>query len=180
MRTGVKDENNLCMTDNPLPGGLKDVLGIEGPEYDCLRETHAYDQWGGTRYRCEKWCDIITAKGAEPLAYYDSEFYAGTPAVTVNTYGEGKAYYVGTEPSAELAAKLTDCLITDCGLTPLGETPEGVEIAQRTGDGKDYIFVINHTGKPHACHAPADWVPYFADQGADVAPYSVNVYTAKK
>lgn len=39
-----------------------------------------------------RWCDLLELRGAEPIAWYDSNFYAGVPAVTVNKFGEGEVY----------------------------------------------------------------------------------------
>ncbi len=36
----------------------------------------------------------IDAEGAQVLGVYEEDFYAGEPAVTVNQYGRGKAYFI--------------------------------------------------------------------------------------
>lgn len=41
-------------------------------------------------------CEVAALEGATPLMVYDEEFYAGSPAVSVNPFGEGRAYYVAT------------------------------------------------------------------------------------
>ncbi|MFV0412885.1 MAG: beta-galactosidase [Oscillospiraceae bacterium] len=177
MRAGVKDEFNLCRTNGALPAGeLRQLLGIEVPEYDCLRQGNGFASWGGVQYPCEKWSDVITLKGAQALAAYDTEYYAGTPAVTVNQFGKGKAYYVGTEPGEKLAARLVEEWKTSIGLNSLGETTEGVEITHRTKGEKTYIFVINHTGETKQVHIPAGWAPYYAGQTGSIASYAVEVY----
>jgi beta-galactosidase len=178
MRAGVKDDTNLCRTEVPLPAGeLGELVGVEVHEYDCLREVSGWVQWDGKRYSCEKWCDIIKLAGAKALALYDFEFYAGSPVITANSYGDGKAYYVGTEPGAELAARLAEEFIADIGLQPLGETPKDVEIAHRAGDGKTYVFVINHTDSAKTIHIPKSWTPYYECQTNEIKPFSVDVYT---
>ena len=178
MRAGVKDENNICRTEAALPGKiLGELLGIAVPEYDCLRDTAAKVLWDGIQYTCEKWCDIIELKGARHLAVFDSGFYAGRPAVTLNEYGKGKAYYVGTEPGAALAERLAEELISANNLQNFGSTPFGVEIAHRVAEDKDYIFVINHTNVGKHVHIPSGWQPYFEGQSEELAPLAVDVYT---
>lgn len=179
MRTGVKDMTNLCMTGRPLPGALGDLLGLEVAEYDCLRDTNVNVLWDGCTYTAEKWSDIITLKGAKSLAVYDSEFYAGTPAITVNSGGKGKAYYVGTEPSPKLMERLAEELIRDGALTSWGSTTEGVEITHRRAEDKDYIFVLNHLDHPVRITIPEGWEPFFPEQTEVLAPFAVDVYTAK-
>jgi beta-galactosidase len=39
MRSGVKDADNVCLTEAPLPGPYGDILGIEILDYDCLRDV---------------------------------------------------------------------------------------------------------------------------------------------
>ena len=180
MRAGVKDETNLCRTGNPLPGGgLNELVGLEVHEYDCLRDTTGWVLWDDVRYSCEKWSDIINLTGAKQLASYDFEFYSGTPAITLNSFGEGTVYYVGTEPSAELAAKLIDELMQQGDLCSLGETPLDVEITHRNIDGKDYIFIINHNGATKSVKIPEDWIAYYEGQSDEIKPFSVDVYTRK-
>ena len=177
IRAGVKDENNICRTEAALPGKiLGEVLGISIPEYDCLRDVCVKVLWDGIGYEGEKWCDIIELNGAAGLAVYDSEFYAGTPVVTINSYGKGKAYYVGTEPGGELAGRIVEELIARHGLANFGFSPLGVEIVHRACDEKEFIFVINHTKECKSVDIPADWKPYFEGQSDELRPFAVDVY----
>ena len=45
-------------------------------------------------------------EGAEVLARYREDFYAGTPVITRNRYGDGLAYYVGTRSGEEFYLRL--------------------------------------------------------------------------
>ena len=177
MRAGVKGDTNICMTSGPLPGELREPAGLEVPEYDCLRDTEGYVTWDGSRYKCEKWCDIINTDTAQPLALYDSEFYKGTPAITVNSYGDGKVYYVGTEPGPELAAKIVEELLDGQELNMLANSPAGVEIVHRKTEEKTYFFVINHTSDNQTVNIPKSWQPYYEGQSDCLSAYEVQVYT---
>ena len=99
------------MSDRELPGALSELVGLEVLDYDCLWGTDLKVRWGNDVFTAEKWSDIITLKGAAPLAVCASEFYAGSPAVTVNAYGDGLAYYVGNEPGVELMDRLAQELV---------------------------------------------------------------------
>jgi len=180
MRAGVKDETNICRVDAPLPAGkLVELLGIEIHEYDCLRDTTVDVVWDGVKHKCEMWSDIITTKTAKALCSFDSEFYAGYPAVTLNSYGEGLAYYVGTQPGESFAAKIADELIRRHNLETFGSTPEAVEIVHRAGDD-DYIFVINHTAETKHVDIPSDWKSYYQGQTDKIKPFGWDVYTRKR
>lgn len=180
MRTGVKDDTNLCQTEKPLPGNLGELLGLAVPEYDCLRDTDVTISLAGEVYTGQKWCDIISPTTAQTVAAYASEFYAGTPAVTCNAYGQGTAYYVGTEPDAALVARLVDEWQSVLALAPLASTVPGVEICSRTKANTEYIFVINHNKQATPVALAPNWEPYFQGQTNVVPPYGVYVYTVAK
>lgn len=177
MRTGVKDRSNICMSDRELPGALSELVGLEVLDYDCLWGTDLKVRWGNDVFTAEKWSDIITLKGAAPLAVCASEFYAGSPAVTVNAYGDGLAYYVGNEPGVELMDRLAQELVQKAGVSSLCKAVEGVEVMARRSDEKEYIFVLNHTGEEKAFDCPADWMSYFDGQTNTLAPFGFQVYT---
>lgn len=180
MRTGVKEANNLCMTDAALPGKtLGQVLGLTVPEYDCLRDVAVVIDWAGQQYTGTHWADLIEPTTAEPLATYGSEFYAGTPAITKNRYGAGTAYYVGTELTDDLADRLVAGLPTVAAETIA--TPAEVEIVHRDAAAKRYYFVLNHTGEQQNITIPAGWQAYFSDQDSGhLAPYSYQVFTEEQ
>ena len=104
MRTGVKDEHNICMTDRELPGRLTELTGTEVLDYDCLRGTDVPVRIDGREYTAALWSDLmrVTKDSVSVLAEYAGEFYSGTPCITVNSYGDGICYYVGTEPGLSL------------------------------------------------------------------------------
>lgn len=151
MRTGVKDEHNICMSDRELPGVLGDLCGIEIPDYDCLRDVNVKVSFVGEKedgvFFAEKWSDIITLLGAEALASYEEEFYAGAPCITRNTYGKGVVYYIGTEPSQKLLEAVMNRVLADAGVSGIGSADEGVELNIRQRGQKKWIFAINHTNQ---------------------------------
>lgn len=156
MRTGVKDDTNLCHP-HTLPGGLSDVLGIEVPEYDCLWETSLPVQWDGELFSGEQWCDLLAPSTAKTLAVAAGEWYAGTPVITCNRFGQGQAWYVGSEPDEELMNKLMSELLRAADVSSLGEAPEGVELACRKGRERNYLFVLNHTETPQTVALGREW-----------------------
>ena len=97
--------------------------------------------FGGEDYDVDYICDIIHSKGAKILGEYKSDFYAGMPAVTENSYGKGKAYYAAFRNDADFADDFCEMLIKeneikpDCGI----KSDDGIEIRKRG----DMIFVLN-------------------------------------
>jgi beta-galactosidase len=176
MRTGVKDEHNICMTEYELPGRLKDICGIEVPEYDCLLETNGEVLYGKTAYEIEKWCDIIELKGAKALAEYTTGFYRQTPAITENSYGNGITWYVGTEPGQELMEDIVKYFTNSSDIEPLGIASEDVEMMTRDKDKKRWLFVINHTNEEQVYHLN-DFYTMLEGEGKEVLkPYEVQLF----
>ena len=81
------------------------------------------------------------------LAEYESDFYAGTPAVTKNTFGDGYVYYVGTKLSDDGLEYLTDKILESAKVKPVIDFKTDLEVTMREKNGKKYYFVINFTGK---------------------------------
>ena len=103
MRSSVKNENNVCLDNSPLPCGFNDLLGIEILDYDCLRpgSVRVVGADGSIAGAADKWCDMVSLKGAQAVAFYGEEYYKGVPSCAVNVFGKGKAYYVGFEPDGK-------------------------------------------------------------------------------
>ena len=151
--TGWADENDLCHLGG-FPGGkLKDVFGIWSEETDTL-----YDGETNTaclvsvipgmkkEYVIKEYCDIIHAKGAEVLAKYGSDFFAGTPALTVNNYGKGKAYYVAFKNDGDFMNDLVNVVTKEMGLKSTVDfnLPENTTATMRTDGENDFIFLQNY------------------------------------
>ncbi|MEK3986560.1 beta-galactosidase [Paenibacillus sp. FSL K6-3166] len=149
--SGIVNENDL-VTVGGYPGELRNVLGIWAEEIDALlpgmsNEIVMDKAWGNLSgsYKCDLLCDLIHAEGAEVLAEYGSDFYKGMPALTVNNFGEGKAYYVATSPEAGFLKGFLANLCADKNIQPLVTAPEGIESVQRVKEGASYLFLLNHT-----------------------------------
>jgi beta-galactosidase len=69
------------------------------------------------------------------------------PALTVNSFGEGKAYYVATSPDASFLHGFLANVSADNGIAPLVSAPEGIESVQRVKEGVSYLFLLNHTAE---------------------------------
>lgn len=180
MRTGVKDATNLCMTDRELPGKLGDICGVEIPEYDCLLKTTGGVLFGKNEYEIEKWCDIITLKGAKAIAEYSTGFYKQTPAITENNYKNGKVWYVGTEPGEELMEELTEYLVGQCGIEKLGTAATEVELMTRENEAQKWLFVINHTNEEQVYSLNDKYTMLEGEKEGFLKPYEVQLFTKNK
>ena len=145
-RSGVKDSNNNCIMEQ-LPTVYKELAGCHVSGYDPIGWSRAKLRFtDGEVFVCRQWCDILEPDTAEALACYDSDFYAGKPAVTVNRYGSGTAYYIGTVGERRMYEKLAKTMLDDSGIPYIAELPENVEVTVRTGNGVTAMFVFNNSG----------------------------------
>ena len=120
-----------------------DIIGVE--ESDALpRDKRNHFMYGGVSCEASLLCDLMHLEGAGELASYEEDFYAGTPVITENSFGAGKAYYVGTRSSQEFYRMFMRERMEEKGISPVLEAPEGVEATERFKDGKGVMFVLNH------------------------------------
>ena len=97
-------------------------------------------------YSCSTICDLLEVKDAQILMRYGKEFYAGTAAVTKKVYGNGQAYYIGTDAQQEFYDVLFEKLVRELGIESAvsGEIPKDVEVCTRFSENAEYIFVQNY------------------------------------
>jgi beta-galactosidase len=155
--SGIAGESDLCFM-NGFPGPLRKVMGIWAEEIDALYDDEKVmirAEPGGDAgldglYESVIFCDIIHSEGAKVLATYDSEFYKGSPAVTVNKHGKGRAYYIASRNDAKFHTDFYGHLIETLGLRQAlgGPLPDGVTAQTRTDGEKDYIFVLGFNREP--------------------------------
>jgi beta-galactosidase len=147
--TGYVDENDRCIF-GAYPGQLRDVLGVWVEEVDALYPTEkntirvTKNNTFIDEYKCSFLCDVIHTNSAEVLAAYSSDFYSGIPAVTVNQYGEGKAYYLGTQVEEDYLNSLMKDICENEKLSSVFEFEGDIEITTRSNENGEFIFIINH------------------------------------
>ncbi len=158
--TAMVNENTLCYLGGFPGAGLRKVFGIWNEEIDTLfpNETQKISA-NGKEYVAKDYCEIIHAEGAEVIATYESDFYKGTPAATVNSYGQGKAYYVAFRDDEAYSAMLLDELLADGGITSDfdGVLPEGVTAHSRTDGENVFVFLQNFTKNEQRTETKYSW-----------------------
>jgi beta-galactosidase len=143
--SGIVDgRDHIRLRGYPAP--FRELLGLRIEDFVPMAtgEKNRLDTLDSESYGCDLWADLIHLQGAEPLASYTEDFYAGTPAVTRNTFGEGTAYYLGTRPEERYARSLLQMVCEEAGVRPTAEVPPGVDAVRRKTEGASYLFVLNH------------------------------------
>ena len=144
--SGVVDEYEKCFLGG-APGPISDVLGIKSKELFTLycNESNRVDSpVFSNSCKCTFWCDILKLHGAEAFGVYRDDFFSGSPAITVNSYGMGKAWYIGTDLEYEGLEKLITHIIKESDVKQsLLNLPLGVRVHRRSRDLFDYLFCLN-------------------------------------
>ena len=150
-RSGYKDSRGQCVMEK-LPGMLKEVTGTDIPEYTFISPAEGGKvtvDWEGTSIEAAVFSDLLAPEeGAEVVASYTSNYYAGTPAMIRHSYGKGQAYYFGGAFTEKTAEVFLEKLGVIDPYREIVEAPAGCEIAVREKDGTKYLFVLNYGKEP--------------------------------
>ena len=77
------------------------------------------------------------------------DYYAGTPAVTVNKFGKGEAWYVATDGGAALADHVQQRVLKRQKIAPaLPAIPDGVTVQTRENANGTFTFISNFASTP--------------------------------
>ncbi len=150
--SGVADESDLCF-QNGFPGPLRKLTGVWAEELDALYDDESVPivpvagngmGLAGT-YSVSVLCDVLHAETARVLATYGGEFYAGRPALTVNQWGRGRAYYIASRNDARFTADFYNHLIEALALRRVVgfDLPKGVTADVRLDGNREILFVIS-------------------------------------
>lgn len=155
--SGVVDPHDLVFAGGP-PGPLREVLGLWVEETDALYpEQHNQIVWpDGRRYACGTLCDLVRLEGATALATFGADFYAGHPALTRHSYGQGQAFYLATDAEERFLEEWYGALLAEHGIAPALRAPAGVEVVPRETGTRRLLFVLNHTAQPQTVPLPAE------------------------
>ncbi|MHB8064875.1 MAG: beta-galactosidase [Ruminiclostridium sp.] len=145
-RTGYKDIYGRCPM-RPMPGLASDICGVVVSDYTHLGpgDDEEFALWDGDILPAPVFNDILEPlDGAKVLAAFKGNYYDGAPALVENRIGKGAAYYYGAGFSPETAAIFLKKLGFAETYSSIVELPKQVEIALRSKNAKDYIFLLNY------------------------------------
>ena len=147
-RTAVKDIDNNLTLGEMLPVGYNDFVGAYVEEIESLQEYNSLDLEGEGVFNEIKgkggvFRDMLVSKGAEVLFRYNDKFYDTFSAVTKNSYGKGKVYYIGCSPEEAILKLIVDDILNSAELQKT-LSPDNVEIVVRGNGDKQIKIYINH------------------------------------
>ena len=178
--TGYVDKDQLCILGGFPGNGLADVFGIISEEIDTLypSDRNSVSFTDGSSCELRDYAEILRVGTADVLGTYDSDFYAGIAAVTVNSYGEGKAYYVAARIDYSKLGEIMEQMLVDAGITTK-DLPDGVQYHCRyADDGTAYGFYLNNTDEPQIIskvHGTDIQTKNVFDGNMELAPLGVSI-----
>ena len=139
----VNESDNVHL--GGYPGPLRELAGIWVEEIDALapEQTNTITFTDGTRMTCNLLCDLMHLEGAQLLASYDENFYAGMPAITKNTFGKGCTYYIGTNMGQEGIDKVLKMATQQAGVHPVVKEPTALEVVCRKTADSTHYYIFN-------------------------------------
>jgi len=165
LRTYVREGGIVVMTafsakvdehgqwfDTPLPGRLSDVFGLKVNAFYETPTVLSYELDGTTYKTDAKFYEIIESSTATTLASFSGSSNK-EPAITVNSFGKGKAIYVSMPSTASVMGPILDHLLRAEGINRGPATPEGVYA--RVVDTR--ILYVNSTANRQTVSIPGAW-----------------------
>jgi beta-galactosidase len=187
--TGLVNENDLTYLGGFPGAGLRKVFGIWNEETDAIYPgesnsvmvTSAAAPLKGP-YTARDIFALNHAETARVVATYGSDFYAGRPALTVNDYGKGRAWYIASRNDASFQKDFAAMLAADLKLERAIDIdlPEGVVATRRTDGKSGYVFILNFANESRSVDLGAkryrDLLAGTEESGiVSLAPYGVKI-----
>lgn len=147
--SGRVDENdNAFLMD--VPGPLGELTGIRVDETDSLppdtSQPVVLSMPGAPDLTATASLlfDVVLPQGATAVGEYTEDFYAGTPAVTRNAFGDGEGWYVATCLDQDGIDWVVRRVLERHDLAGPFADVRDLEHTTREVDGRRYQFVLNH------------------------------------
>lgn len=164
--SGIADEHDRLFQGG-RPGPLRELLGIWVEATDGLYDDERNSLvpvealcpgLAADSYKAELICDLVHREGATVAATYGEDFYAGSPALTANRFGQGQAWYIAARTEYRFLDDFYGGLASSLGLQRVLDTPlpKGVTAQMRTDGQVDYLFLINFTPEKKTVALPAE------------------------
>lgn len=166
-RTAIKDYYNNLTLNQFNPTFYTELIGGFVEEVESLQEGQSVkivgqDKFTGNCGFGEVFRDMIKTTTAKTLFKYEDEFFKDLSAITVNNYGSGKAYYIGTGVDNCTMDTIVTNILEDNKIEYI-DSDLGIEIVQRIYEDKKYYFIMNHNSKK------ARWL------GIELMPYESKI-----
>lgn len=184
--SGVVNESDLCFLGG-MPGEITDVMGIRVEEIDALQDGRFNTVKKGNKiWTATELCELSHLCGAEALAVYDSDFYKGMPVLTVNNYGNGKAYYIAAKMEQGFLDEFYEELVDKCDVSRAMNVkfPFAMTANKRIGENKDFIFLQNYNNQIGEVELDREYYDIIEEKTVSgkitMKPFDIRIFSVDK
>ena len=150
----VDDSDNAFLMD--VPGPLGPLMGVRvdewdarGPEFVNPVRLRGADGDAELDAEARLLFELVIPEGAETIGTYQADFYAGTPAVTRNRFGDGHGWYVAAGLDQQGVSWVMRQVLAQHDVEARYPDVPDLESAVRvTPDGARVLFLLNHRDEP--------------------------------
>ncbi|RAO47930.1 Beta-galactosidase [Micromonospora saelicesensis] len=151
--SGRVDENDQAFLMD-VPGPLGQLMGVRVDEWDArgpevVNPVRLGDGADQVDVDARLLFELVIPQGAQVIGTYQADFYAGTPAVTRNSFGAGDGWYVAAGlDQAGVSSVVRQVLARHDLLGPYPDVPDLESAVRVAADGSRLLFLLNHRAEP--------------------------------
>ena len=151
-RSLMADEE-LKLYSDPLPCGMTDILGLTYdrftfPADNCKVTLKDTSDNCLTQTKCHDYIELIRPQGCDILASYDHPVWNAYACITTNTYGAGRASYIG----CNLATDALSIFLGNCAaISNIARPSEQFPLIIKSGtnsENRQITYVFNYSATP--------------------------------
>lgn len=181
-RTGYKDEYGRCPM-MAMPGYAHNLCGVEVIDYTTERkeEPPMTILLGEATLAAPIFHDVLKpVDDGKVIARFGGGYFKDAPAIVCKTYANGgKAYYVGSGFSEDLAG----AILSICGVKSPYDTiiscPAEIELACRVKGNRRHYFLLNYTASEQIVHLKQEFRSVLTGENIQgdlrLPPYGVSL-----
>ena len=173
--SGMVGDSDLAFLGG-FPDPFRCTLGLWVEETDNLYENQRQEVTLADAafalascYETRHIADIIRLETAQPLGVFAREFYKGSPALTLNRHGAGRAFYLATRFGTDFLFDFYAKLMERCGIERWG-LPVGVSVSVRRAEDVEMVFIMNFSDVVQTLPLPGRYQRAAAGAGLGATP----------
>lgn len=182
--SGVKNSEASYYPERHHPGMIS-LLGARALDpITTGSDNEVQFQWEGNLYTSNLFHEPIETLTAEPLAHFTNHWFADSTAISVQSHGQGEAWFIATFAEARFYRHLIRHLSQRLGMEPLlGITPpKHLEISKRQqSEGNTFYFLLNSSDREIVIPLPGTlddiWNNETLTNQLTMKPYSARILT---
>ena len=167
---------------------MSQTFGLNILETDTLypsdRNVVTYQ---GKEYEMKHYATVLDLLEAESLGEYEQDFYKGTPAITKNDYGSGKAYFIGARLEDDFQADFYKSLIENLKIEPILSIEGNPKVSvqgRQINEKRDLVFIMNFSEEEQKIHLKEEVIDLEKEKSLvgelTLSPYEVKIVTSQK